>query len=92
MLSSTAPSHRGKDLQITVVDIPPEHKHSHDYHCAGTWASAYNSQVSMLLAIFRDSEAAVSVTLLLIGEKDATATGKQWWPPDVQEKLGHYKC
>jgi pimeloyl-ACP methyl ester carboxylesterase len=29
-------------------------------------------------------------TLLLIGEKDTTAIGKQWSPPEVQEKLGHY--
>ncbi|KAL7624886.1 hypothetical protein AAE478_004100 [Parahypoxylon ruwenzoriense] len=29
-------------------------------------------------------------TLLLIGEKDNTALGKQWSPPDVQGKLGHY--
>ncbi|KAI2465135.1 alpha/beta-hydrolase [Annulohypoxylon bovei var. microspora] len=29
-------------------------------------------------------------TLLLIGDKDNTALGKQWSPPDVQAKLGHY--
>jgi pimeloyl-ACP methyl ester carboxylesterase len=29
-------------------------------------------------------------TLLLIGEKDTTAIGKQWSPPEVQAKLGHY--
>ncbi|KAI1486009.1 alpha/beta-hydrolase [Biscogniauxia mediterranea] len=29
-------------------------------------------------------------TLLLIGAKDNTALGKQWSPPDVQKKLGHY--
>ncbi|KAI2608947.1 alpha/beta-hydrolase [Hypoxylon fragiforme] len=29
-------------------------------------------------------------TLLLIGERDTTALGKQWSPPDVQAKLGHY--
>lgn len=29
-------------------------------------------------------------TLLVIGEKDTTAIGKQWSPPEVQEKLGHY--
>ncbi|KAI0528314.1 alpha/beta hydrolase [Xylaria bambusicola] len=29
-------------------------------------------------------------TLLMIGDKDNTALGKQWSPPEVQEKLGHY--
>lgn len=29
-------------------------------------------------------------TLLLIGQRDNTAIGKQWSPPEVQEKLGHY--
>ncbi|KAI1390558.1 alpha/beta-hydrolase [Hypoxylon trugodes] len=29
-------------------------------------------------------------TLLIIGDKDTTALGKQWSPPDVQAKLGHY--
>ncbi|KAI2620990.1 alpha/beta-hydrolase [Hypomontagnella submonticulosa] len=29
-------------------------------------------------------------TLLLIGDKDTTALGKQWSPPEVQAKLGHY--
>ncbi|OTB02618.1 hypothetical protein M426DRAFT_322538 [Hypoxylon sp. CI-4A] len=29
-------------------------------------------------------------TLLMIGDKDTTALGKQWSPPDVQDKLGHY--
>ena len=29
-------------------------------------------------------------TLMLIGEKDNTAIGKQWSPPEVQERLGHY--
>ncbi|KAH9901722.1 alpha/beta-hydrolase [Xylariomycetidae sp. FL2044] len=29
-------------------------------------------------------------TLLLIGDRDNTALGKQWSPPEVQEKLGHY--
>jgi len=29
-------------------------------------------------------------TLLLIGEKDTTAIGKPWSPPEVQAKLGHY--
>jgi pimeloyl-ACP methyl ester carboxylesterase len=29
-------------------------------------------------------------TLLVIGEKDNTAIGKPWSPPDVQAKLGHY--
>lgn len=29
-------------------------------------------------------------TLLVIGDKDTTAIGKQWSPPDVQAKLGHY--
>ncbi|KAI1206376.1 alpha/beta-hydrolase [Annulohypoxylon truncatum] len=29
-------------------------------------------------------------TLLMIGDKDNTALGKQWSPPDVQTKLGHY--
>ncbi|KAL2128735.1 hypothetical protein VTI74DRAFT_8713 [Chaetomium olivicolor] len=28
--------------------------------------------------------------LLLIGTKDTTVIGKQWSPPEVQEKLGHY--
>ncbi|KAK0630308.1 alpha/beta hydrolase fold domain-containing protein [Bombardia bombarda] len=30
-------------------------------------------------------------TLLMIGDKDNTAIGKQWSPPDVQAKLGHYE-
>ncbi|KAI1256245.1 hypothetical protein MGN70_002408 [Eutypa lata] len=29
-------------------------------------------------------------TLLLIGERDVTALGKQWSPPEVQARLGHY--
>ncbi|KAL1853582.1 hypothetical protein VTK73DRAFT_8929 [Phialemonium thermophilum] len=29
-------------------------------------------------------------TLLMVGDKDNTAIGKQWSPPDVQAKLGHY--
>ncbi|KAI8630069.1 alpha/beta hydrolase [Xylariaceae sp. FL1651] len=29
-------------------------------------------------------------TLLMIGDRDNTALGKQWSPPDVQAKLGHY--
>ncbi|KAI0007118.1 alpha/beta-hydrolase [Xylariaceae sp. FL0662B] len=29
-------------------------------------------------------------TLLLIGEKDNTAIGKQWSPPEVQARIGHY--
>ncbi|KAK3335267.1 Alpha/Beta hydrolase protein [Cercophora scortea] len=29
-------------------------------------------------------------TLLVIGDKDNTAIGKAWSPPDVQAKLGHY--
>lgn len=29
-------------------------------------------------------------TLLLIGDKDNTAIGKAWSPPDVQAKIGHY--
>ena len=29
--------------------------------------------------------------LLIVGAKDNTAIGKQWSPPDVQAKLGHYK-
>ncbi|KAI0445161.1 alpha/beta hydrolase [Xylaria telfairii] len=29
-------------------------------------------------------------TLLMIGDRDNTALGKQWSPPEVQEKLGHY--
>ncbi|KAK0719257.1 alpha/beta hydrolase fold domain-containing protein [Lasiosphaeris hirsuta] len=29
-------------------------------------------------------------TLLLIGEKDTTAIGKQWSPPEVQARLGRY--
>ncbi|KAI1805048.1 alpha/beta-hydrolase [Daldinia bambusicola] len=29
-------------------------------------------------------------TLLVIGEKDNTALGKQWSPPEVQAKVGHY--
>lgn len=29
-------------------------------------------------------------TLLMIGQKDTTAIGKQWSPPEVQEKLGRY--
>ena len=29
-------------------------------------------------------------TLLLIGEKDTTAIGKPWSPPEVQARLGHY--
>ncbi|KAI1097791.1 alpha/beta-hydrolase [Jackrogersella minutella] len=29
-------------------------------------------------------------TLLLVGDKDNTALGKQWSPPEVQAKLGHY--
>lgn len=31
-----------------------------------------------------------SKTLLLIGTKDTTAIGKQWSPPEVAVKLGHY--
>ncbi|KAK3937529.1 Alpha/Beta hydrolase protein [Diplogelasinospora grovesii] len=29
-------------------------------------------------------------TLLVVGDKDTTAIGKQWSPPAVQAKLGHY--
>ncbi|KAI1367760.1 alpha/beta hydrolase [Xylaria arbuscula] len=29
-------------------------------------------------------------TLLMIGDRDNTALGKQWSPPEVQERLGHY--
>ena len=29
-------------------------------------------------------------TLLIVGDKDNTAIGKQWSPPEVQAKLGHY--
>jgi pimeloyl-ACP methyl ester carboxylesterase len=29
-------------------------------------------------------------TLLMIGDKDNTAIGKQWSPPEVQKLLGHY--
>ena len=29
--------------------------------------------------------------LLIVGDKDNTAIGKQWSPPDVQARLGHYK-
>ncbi|KAI1407373.1 alpha/beta-hydrolase [Hypoxylon sp. FL1857] len=29
-------------------------------------------------------------TLLIVGDKDNTALGKQWSPPEVQAKLGHY--
>ncbi len=29
-------------------------------------------------------------TLLIVGDKDNTAIGKVWSPPDVQAKLGHY--
>ncbi|MGF6814968.1 hypothetical protein OKW33_001774 [Paraburkholderia atlantica] len=29
-------------------------------------------------------------TLLLIGQKDTTAIGKDGAPPEVREKLGHY--
>ncbi|KAI0196947.1 alpha/beta hydrolase [Astrocystis sublimbata] len=29
-------------------------------------------------------------TLLLIGARDTTALGKQWSPPEVQARLGHY--
>ncbi|KAF8846969.1 alpha/beta-hydrolase [Acephala macrosclerotiorum] len=29
-------------------------------------------------------------TLLMIGDKDNTAIGKAWSPPDVQAKIGHY--
>ncbi|KAH8656652.1 Alpha/Beta hydrolase protein [Tricladium varicosporioides] len=29
-------------------------------------------------------------TLLMVGDKDNTAIGKAWSPPDVQKKLGHY--
>ncbi|KAI1339443.1 alpha/beta hydrolase [Xylariaceae sp. FL0016] len=29
-------------------------------------------------------------TLLMIGDQDNTALGKQWSPPEVQAKLGHY--
>ncbi|OTA52245.1 alpha/beta hydrolase fold domain-containing protein [Hypoxylon sp. EC38] len=29
-------------------------------------------------------------TLLVVGDKDNTALGKQWSPPEVQAKLGHY--
>lgn len=29
-------------------------------------------------------------TLLVIGKKDNTAIGKQWSPPEVQAKIGHY--
>ncbi|KAI2607908.1 alpha/beta-hydrolase [Hypoxylon sp. NC1633] len=29
-------------------------------------------------------------TLLMVGDKDNTALGKQWSPPEVQAKLGHY--
>lgn len=29
-------------------------------------------------------------TLLIVGDKDNTAIGKQWAPPDVQKILGNY--
>ncbi|KAJ6785916.1 hypothetical protein PWT90_10195 [Aphanocladium album] len=29
-------------------------------------------------------------TLLIVGDKDKTAIGSQWSPPDVQAKLGHF--
>ncbi|KAI9903110.1 hypothetical protein N3K66_002462 [Trichothecium roseum] len=29
-------------------------------------------------------------TLLMVGEKDKTAIGSQWSPPDVQARLGHF--
>ena len=29
-------------------------------------------------------------TLLIVGERDTTAIGKQWSPPDVQAVLGRY--
>lgn len=31
-------------------------------------------------------------TLLVVGDKDTTAVGKQWSPPDVAAKLGNYSA
>ncbi len=30
-------------------------------------------------------------TLLVVGDKDTTAIGKAWAPPDVQKRIGHYE-
>jgi hypothetical protein len=79
--------------------------HEQATYYAGTWAPQDDTLVDMLVGIYRGSagcghgaDAAGGVrvwrlkarTLLLIGESDTAAIGKQWSPPDVQQRLGHY--
>ncbi|KAJ7250772.1 alpha/beta-hydrolase [Mycena rebaudengoi] len=59
---------------------------------AATYAFDQGLVIDMVLSqpVVHDFGRLQPRTLLLIGQRDVTAIGKQWSPPEVQAKLGHY--
>jgi pimeloyl-ACP methyl ester carboxylesterase len=55
-----------------------------------TWNQAEIVDMVLTQPIVYEFPLLKAKTLLMIGAKDTTAIGKQWSPPDVQAKLGHY--
>ncbi|KAL2071837.1 hypothetical protein VTL71DRAFT_13072 [Oculimacula yallundae] len=55
-----------------------------------TWNQALIVDMVLTQPVVYEFPLIKSKTLILIGAKDNTAIGKQWSPPDVQAKLGHY--
>lgn len=54
------------------------------------WSQALTYDMIYTQPVFYEFEELKVPTLLLIGEKDNTAIGKQLAPPEVQRQLGHY--
>jgi pimeloyl-ACP methyl ester carboxylesterase len=54
------------------------------------WNSALLYDMILTQPVFYEFERIQPPTVLMIGDKDTTAIGKDFSPPDVQAKLGHY--
>jgi pimeloyl-ACP methyl ester carboxylesterase len=57
---------------------------------AYTWNQAQVVDMVLTQPIFYEFPSLKTKTLLMVGDKDNTAIGKAWSPPDVQAVIGHY--
>ena len=56
------------------------------------WNSAQVTDMVFTQPIAHEFEKLKPPTLLIVGDKDTTAIGKQWAPPDLAPKLGNYSA
>jgi len=56
---------------------------------SGAWVSSLVTDIVLTQPVVYEFERLEVPTLLVVGERDTTAIGKQWAPPDVQAVVGN---